>query len=137
MKKLLKFVKVLSFSVLLLLMSGIIGAVTLESLEGSWLGVLEVGSGKELDIAIVFAKNQDNAIFGTFKILEQGDLPVDEILLDKTTITLKVKSADFEIVGTIDMEHDSIDAKFRQGDTKIPLLLKRADVVPDDEGEQK
>ena len=124
-RKSLLFFAILISTAMPVLLSSIGMADTGIQLAGIWNGDLEVSPGKVLDCAIIVNSAQVDSLSGVFRIIGQGDLAIDTIVIEDSTVTFSVNTADFKIVGVVDQENDSIISEFRQGDTIIPLHLKR------------
>ncbi|MFC1552387.1 hypothetical protein ACFL6P_07460 [Candidatus Latescibacterota bacterium] len=137
------FAKIISFAAIITLMCGIALAEVAdfadfadfaenpELLKGIWAGDLEVGPEKVLNTAVVLSVDEDNELSALFKIIGQGDVPVDTVTVKDNTIALVVKVAPFTIKGTIDLENETIKSEFIQGENLIPLILKRVETLPE------
>ena len=131
MKKLLNSLKVITFTALIIMICGASNSASMESIEGIWYGLLNVGPDKDLRVAVIISNNPDEKVSAIFRIIDSGDVNFDVVTIEDNIITLRVTEGEFEIKGKIDIENESIDAEFFQYDTKIPLLLKRVDVLPE------
>ena len=93
-------------------------------IAGDWLGTLEVDGGK-LRLVLHITTLEDG-LAATVDSPDQkvADMPVSSITRSGDTLKFEVKAvmADFE--GTIAKDRSSIDGNFKQGEMKLPLVLK-------------
>ena len=101
---------------------------SLESLEGIWLGKVEIPNAAVLRMAIIV--NKDGS--AVFNIIDQatGNIPIDEILYNGDTVSFKINRLGITIMGPISSDKDSIAAKFIQRGGKFTLNLGLVDELP-------
>jgi hypothetical protein len=105
-------------------------AVDSESMEGIWLGTLEV-SGIELRVVFKVSKNAGGGYSATMDSPDQGvrDIPVDKVSLEKNRLMIEIKVAGAVFEGEIKEESTRIEGVWKQGGLSLPLVLKQTDEV--------
>lgn len=97
-----------------------------KTIEGNWLGAIEV-NGISLRLTLKVVKNADGAFAATLDSLDQGamNLPIDSIAQQQKTVRFAAKNLGLSYEGTLDETGDEISGTFRQGPLALPLVLKR------------
>lgn len=95
------------------------------SLEGNWLGAIEV-SGMKLRLVLKITKSGDGY---TAKLdsLDQGakDLPIDSITRKDKTVSFSAAQLGINYEGMLNEKADEISGTFKQGAGTLPLNFKR------------
>ena len=124
-------VRVLRCAILLPAFACSLAAAQSPSLDGLWLGALDVG-GVKLRIALHIARDS-SGFTGTMDSIDQG---ASAIAMD--TITLAGDAVHFEIhriggsyQGTLNAARSEIEGKWSQGGATFPLNFERTDKVPE------
>lgn len=126
--------KQLSFILAMALFSKLsFATVTLEKIEGFWLGTMNIPEGPTLRIGVEVFRKADNQWGGNIASLDQGAryMLVSDVSVDKGIFTLHMANAPVSIVGKVDDTANSIMAKFKQGDSEFDLNLYKVDELPD------
>lgn len=105
--------------------------LTLEDLEGHWLGplVLDGREGPRLGLRIL--RKADGSMGASAASVDQGaDFIPASAELEGRTLTVRLDDPAATVEGTIGPDLDRIEAAFRQGDAEIPITLERVDDLP-------
>ncbi len=99
-----------------------------ESLEGIWLGKVEIPNAAILRMGIIVKSDSSAAL----NIIDQatGNIPIDEVLYSGDTVSFKINRLGITIKGPINSDQDSIAAKFIQRGGKFTLNLGLVDELP-------
>lgn len=119
--------------VMMLLSKPTVAAVTLEDIEGSWLGTMNIPEGPSLRIGIEVFKKADNHWGGNIASLDQGAryMLVSSVSIEGELFTLQMANAPVTVVGLVNLNEGIIDSKFRQGNSEFDLNLHKVDELPD------
>ena len=100
------------------------------SIEGKWLGTLEV-SGAKLRIVFNIKQGPDGKLLSTLDSPDQGakDIPVDETSFEKDHLHLGVKGINGAYEGDANSDLSEIKGTWSQNGASLPLDLKRTDKV--------
>ena len=95
-------------------------------IEGDWLGLLRV-AGTTLRIVFHFKKQQAAAYPGTMDSPDQSafGIPVDTLVVTDTRVTFGVSVAQGEYTGSLSVDSQRMDGRWKQGGLDIPLVLER------------
>ena len=130
MKNLSCFKLYLSLVVLLTLTSGFSIAQNnpVKSLEGIWLGKIEIQNAAKLRMAVVV--NADGT--AALNIIDQatGNIPVDEITHNGDSVSFKLNQLGIAISGIMNAGKDSIHSMFKQRGGEFALNMGRVDELP-------
>jgi len=101
---------------------------TLNSLEGIWLGKLEIPNNAILRMGIIV--NKDGS--ASLNIIDQatGNIPIDEVSYVGDTISFKINRLGISIKGNISSAKDSIWSTYKQRGGAFTLNLGLVDVLP-------
>jgi alpha/beta superfamily hydrolase len=101
---------------------------SLKSLEGIWVGKLEIPNAATLRMGIIIKEDGTSAL----NIIDQatGNIPIDEVLYDGDTISFKLNNLGITIKGNINTDKDSIWSKFKQRGGEFTLNLGLVDELP-------
>ena len=101
---------------------------TLKSLEGIWLGKVEIPNAAILRMGIMVNKDGSAAL----NIIDQatGNIPIDEILFNGDTVTFKINRLGITVKGTMVSDKDSIASMYMQRGGKFALNLGLVDELP-------
>lgn len=110
-----------------------IAKVTLKTIEGAWLGTMNIPNGPSLRIGIEVFKKADNKWGGNIASLDQGAryMLVSSVAVKNDVFTLQMANAPVSVVGNINQDNKIIDAKFNQGNSSFDLILHKVDELPD------
>ena len=105
------------------------GATT-EDIEGVWMGTLKV-STVELRIVFKISTNADGKLAATMTSPDQGaeNIAVSKVTFENGRLYLESKVVQGTYEGQL-QEDGSIEGKWQQGRTSLPLVLKRIDEIP-------
>ncbi len=106
--------------------------VDLNSIEGIWLGPLEVEGGDEIRALFEIKSAENGTLTAEFGIPEQGamGLPVELIEYVQEQLNIEMKNFGISYQGTLLENGLSISGGFVQGDT-VELVLARYGLMPD------
>ncbi|MDX2031657.1 MAG: alpha/beta fold hydrolase [Blastocatellia bacterium] len=98
-----------------------------QPVEGSWEGVLAVGTAK-LRLVLHISRGPDGALAAKADSPDQGavGMPVDAISRTDAAIHFEMKRLQVVYDGTLNREGTEIAGNFKQAGTALPLTLKRA-----------
>lgn len=101
---------------------------SLESLEGIWLGKLEIPNAATLRMGIIVNKDGSSAL----NIIDQatGNIPIDEAFYDGDSVRFKLNRLGITIQGKLNAGKDSIWSKFIQRGGEFTLNLGLVDELP-------
>lgn len=101
------------------------------SIEGNWLSVVEV-SGIKLRLALKVSKTADGSLAATFDSIDQGatDLDIETITQKDRAVRFEAKKLGLDYEGTLDEKGDEIAGQLKTGTGPLPVIFKRAAVVP-------
>jgi uncharacterized protein len=99
--------------------------VDIKNIEGFWLGSLEVPGGKELRILFNISTNPDGSATATMYSLDQGanGIPVETVNYKNNNLSLEVKSIKGFFEGALKEDGKTIDGKWKQPGSILPLVL--------------
>ncbi len=98
---------------------------TPSDIDGTWMGTLYPGTMK---LRVVFHMvNTEDGLTATMDSPDQGakGLPTTSVTRDGSTLKIEAKSIGGSFEGKIATDLSSIDGKWTQGGSTLPLLLKR------------
>lgn len=101
------------------------------SIEGNWLGALEIGGGK-LRLVVKVTKNADGSFKATLDSIDQGakDLPLDSINQQEKNVRFEAKQFALSYEGVMGEKGDEIVGTFKQGNGSTPMTFKRISGIP-------
>ena len=101
---------------------------SLTSLEGIWVGALEIPDAATLRMGIIV--NQDGS--SALNIIDQatGNIPIDEAVYNGDTVSFKLNRLGITIKGSVSAQKDSIWSKFIQRGGEFALNLGLVDELP-------
>jgi pimeloyl-ACP methyl ester carboxylesterase len=99
---------------------------TIQNIDGTWEGALDFGSVK-LRLVLKVSKAADGSLTAKAENPDQGatDLSVDTIVLKDGAVRFEIKRLLASYDGVLNKEASEIAGEFKQGETAIPLILKR------------
>ncbi len=105
----------------------------IKNIEGLWLGSLNVSAGTELRILFNISTKPDGSINATMDSLDQGvsGIPVEIVDYKDNKLNLEVKSIRGSFEGTLKEDGKTIDGKWKQAGSVLPLVLNHIDKAPD------
>jgi pimeloyl-ACP methyl ester carboxylesterase len=96
-----------------------------------WYGVLKTPVGDfRMTYEVVYKADGSRAALATSIDQNGMYIPVDEFSLDNGTARFVIKAANAVIEGPINADDLTIDARFKQGSSDIPIVLKKVDEIP-------
>ena len=100
-----------------------------KSLEGIWLGKVEIPNAAVLRMGII-VKNDGTA---ALNIIDQatGNIPIDEVLYNGDTVSFKINRLGITVTGKISAEKDSIWSRFKQRGGDFAFDLGLVDKLPE------
>jgi pimeloyl-ACP methyl ester carboxylesterase len=112
--------------VILILMSLTIFAQNDSSVEGNWLGTLDI-NGTKLRLVLKVSKSADGTLTAKMDSPDQGatDLPIDEIAQKDKAVSFSAAKFGLSYEGTLDAKGDEITGTFQQATLNLPLVFKR------------
>lgn len=101
-----------------------------EKIQGFWQGTMSF-SGKEVHIIFHIQKNDNDSLSAKLNVPEQGakDLPMDKVWLKDSLLTITFKAAGIRYEGVFSIDSMKIKGIWKQGGTKIPLILAYTDTI--------
>jgi len=101
------------------------------SIEGTWLGTLQVPMAK-LRIVFHIAAQPDGSLSATLDSPDQGvtGIAVSRVSLEKSQLRMEVASVQGRYEGTLRENGSTIDGKWTQGGIALDLELKRVTETP-------
>jgi len=124
--------KILALVVIILLNANYLYSQNNESIKGIWIGDMIINENVQLQMAFEIIQMPDKSISAVMHSLDQSafDIRVEEIELEKTKLTMRIKSLHSVFNGTI-VSPDSINGSIAQGkNTPWKLALKKVDKLP-------
>jgi pimeloyl-ACP methyl ester carboxylesterase len=102
------------------------------SLEGIWVGALEVNAGLKLRLAFHITRGSDGALSATLDSIDQGakGIPVDSVVEQGGKVRIELKRIGAAFEGTLDPAKTRIDGAWSQGGASLPLVLTRSETAP-------
>ena len=102
-----------------------------KSLEGFWVGILEV-SGIKVRMVLKIMQDSSGALTAKLDVPDQGasDLPIDSISSQGSSFGFEAKSIGLKFEGKFNSESSEIVGQLTQGPAVYPLTLKRTDKAP-------
>lgn len=99
-----------------------------KGIEGIWQGSLKIAD-QELRLVVKLSKKPDGAYKGTLDSIDQGakDVGLDEISFKEGQVRFELKLAKAVYEGKLNSEGKEIAGEWRQGELKLPLILKKTD----------
>lgn len=106
---------------------------TQDTIEGIWLGELEIPNTAKLRMGIIISKTSDNSYKAVLNIIDQatGNIPCDEVIHKNDSVIIKIKKLGIEIAGAITSGYKSIKGEYRQRGGVIPVLFARVEKLPE------
>lgn len=104
-----------------------------EDVEGTWMGNLRVPGGLELRIVFNISTNPDGSIKASMDSPDQGALgiPVETVSYKDGNLNLEVKSIQGNFEGIYKEDSKTIEGKWKQAGSALPLVLSRVEKAPD------
>lgn len=101
------------------------------SIEGNWLGTVDVSSIK-MRLALKVSKSAEGSFAAKFDSVDQGvnNLDIDTITLQNKSVRFEAKQYGLSYEGTLNEKGDEIAGQIKQGAGTIPLVFKRIIEVP-------
>ena len=101
---------------------------SLKSLEGIWVGKVEIPNAAVLRMGIIV--NNDGS--AALNIIDQatGNIPIDEVLYVRDSVSFKINRLGITIKGNMNADKDSIASKFIQRGGTFTLNLGLVDELP-------
>jgi pimeloyl-ACP methyl ester carboxylesterase len=101
---------------------------SIKSLEGIWVGKLEIPNAATLRMGIIVSNDGTSAL----NIIDQatGNIPIDEAFYDGDTVSFKLNRLGITIKGNVTADKDSIWSKFNQRGGEFTLNLGLVDELP-------
>jgi pimeloyl-ACP methyl ester carboxylesterase len=101
------------------------------SLDGLWLGALDVG-GAKLRLALHITKDS-TGFSGTMDSIDQGasGIPIDTITFAADAVRFEIHRIGGIYQGTLNQAKSAIEGKWSQGGATFPLNFERTDKVPE------
>ena len=108
-------------------------AAGIKDIEGLWMGSLKVPNGLELRILFNISSKTDGSLHATMDSLDQGakGIPVETAKYKNGSLRLEVKSIKGVFEGTLKADGKTIDGKWKQVGSDLPLILNRIEKAPD------
>jgi hypothetical protein len=102
------------------------------TIEGNWLGTLEI-SGLKMRLLLKVAKTADDSTYAAkLDSIDQGakDLPVDSITLAGDKMSFSAAQFGMSYEGTLNEKADEISGTFKQFAGSTPFVFRRITEVP-------
>ena len=114
-------------------------ARTPSSLEGIWVGALEVNAGLKLRLAFHITRGPDGALSATLDSIDQGakGIPVESVVEQAGRVRMELKRIGGAFEGTLDAAKTRIDGTWSQGGASLPLVLTRSETAPSASGSSR
>ena len=105
---------------------------SLGDLEGSWLGPIDMGGGRQTRMGLEVLRKADGSFGANFASPDQGEeyLPVHEISLTGDELTVLVDSPPLRISGVVAEDRNTIDGRIAQGNASDPIVFERIERMP-------
>jgi hypothetical protein len=96
------------------------------SLEGAWLGSLNVSPATSLQIGFLLNAKPDGSLAGTFVSLDEGAGPIalSRVSQENRRVTMDVSAIGGRYEGTLNTEGSQIEGRWTQGSASWVLVLK-------------
>jgi len=97
-----------------------------KDIVGTWQGTLH--AGRDLRVVEKITKDAKGAYKAQFFSIDQGGqpIPVDSVVVDGSTVTMKVGMIGGNYEGKLSADGNTIDGQWTQGPNPLPLVLTRA-----------
>lgn len=106
-------------------------SLSLEDLEGHWMGALEVGGEQSPRIGVRILRKADGSMGASAASIDQGAAFIpSSVRLRGRTVTVHMDGPGVTLEGRVDREATAIEGSFRQGDASLPLTLERVERLP-------
>lgn len=106
-------------------------ALTLEDLEGSWMGPLVMDERQGPRVGVRILRKADGSMGASAASVDQGvDFIPARASLEGRTLTVRLHDPKATIEGEVDPDAGRIEAAFRQGDASLSLTLEWVDQLP-------
>lgn len=98
-----------------------------QTLEGIWVGTLEIPNAAKLRMGITVSKST-----AALNIIDQatGDIPIDETVYEEDRVTFRLNRLGIAIVGTVDFDQGTITSEFRQHGAVFPIIFHQMEEMP-------
>jgi uncharacterized protein len=132
MKTTVSLVAAIFFSIFSLLTENAYGINSTPSLEGIWLGKLEMPNQINVRIGITFTSQSNNSILATLNIIEQatGDIPCEELICRNDSIFIRMNKLGIEVTGYLNKESGHLTCELSNRGTILPIVFSRVEVLP-------
>jgi hypothetical protein len=96
------------------------------SLDGVWLGTLEV-QGAKLRLSFTFSVDENGALSSVMTSIDQGNavVPIQQTTLKGDTLAVSHPPIMMEMKGLVDTKKGTWDCQFQQAGVKAPILFIR------------
>ncbi|MGE4072912.1 MAG: alpha/beta hydrolase family protein [Lysobacterales bacterium] len=124
----------LSLSALLYLLPAIAAAdVSMEDVQGAWLGSMQVPDGPKLRVGVEIFRKADGSWGGNLASPDQGVryMPVGSVSLSADLLRVELAGAPLHISGRVDRDARRIDGEFVQGGSSFELHLAPVAALPE------
>lgn len=106
-------------------------SLTLEDIEGHWMGALEVGTDQAPRLGVRILRKADGSMGASSASLDQGvDFIPSTVTLEGRTLTVRMSDPGVTVEGEIGPDRRRINAVFHQGDAELPITLERVEELP-------
>lgn len=106
-------------------------SLTLEELEGHWLGALRVEGEPGPRLGVRILRKADGSMGASSASVDQGaDFIHSEVSLEGRALTVRMTGPGVTLRGRVGPGLETIDATFRQGDASLPIRLERVGELP-------
>lgn len=112
--------------------------ITMEEVNGSWLGTMNIPEGPSLKIGVEIFKKADGEWGGNIASLDQGVryMLVSNVNAENGILTVQMANAPVSITGKMGESNNVIVSIFKQGDSEFDLVLHKVDALPEIERKQ-
>lgn len=126
-------VAVISFLQLTISSSSYGQASRKDSVQGNWVGELEIPNQAKLRIGIRITEGNDTPLKAALNVIDQatGDIPCDEVIFRNDTVIVRLKALGIEILGLVDVSGNKMQSEFRQSGARFPILFARTEKLPE------
>lgn len=108
------------------------GGAKVSSLEGAWLGTLNVSPTASVRIVFNIRANPDGSFTGTLDSPDQGatGITISRISVEKEQVKVEVSVIGGGFEGMLNAEGSEMTGKWKQGPASLDVVMKRVKEVP-------
>jgi uncharacterized protein len=103
-----------------------------QSLEGKWLGILEMPNQINVRIGIEFSYQNNTSLLATINIIEQatGDLPCEELICRNDSVVIRLNKLGVQVKGFLNNDTGQLFCELSNRGAIFPIVFSRVDELP-------